>query len=87
MVIYPNNNDTRQEFNSFVSCLCVIVFLLYTVIINIIIIIYSVDTAIQRLHNWALMCVRETNCNFCCIEFYFIFITLRRQNPSFFLRN
>ena len=59
----------------------------YIVIINIIIIIYPVDTAIQRLHNWALMCVRETNCNFCCIEFYFIFITLRRQNPSFFLRN
>ena len=47
-------------------------------------VIYPVDTVIQRLHNWALMCVRETNCNFCCIDFNFFFFTLRRQNPSFF---
>ena len=64
MVIYPNNNDTPLS-HAFVSS-----YYYYIVIINIII-IYPVNTAIQRLHNWALMCVRETNCIVCCIEFYF----------------
>ena len=46
-------------------------------------VIYPVDTVIQRLHNWALMCVRETNCNLCCIEFYFFFSRWDVKIPLF----